>query len=39
MECILVSDTGSGEKDQYIVVKTMEKLIKQLQMTHLRHWV
>ena len=28
MECILVSDTGSGEIEQYKVAKSMEKLIK-----------
>jgi len=28
MECIFVGDTGSGQKEQYIVAKSMEKLIK-----------
>ena len=28
MECILISDTGSGKNEQYKVSKTMEKLIK-----------
>lgn len=28
MECILVSDTGSGESEQYKVAKSIEKLLK-----------
>ena len=28
MECILTGDTGSGNNEQYLVAKSIEKLIK-----------